>query len=411
MNIVALFIDAFSELAQHKLRTLLTLLGMIFGVGAVIAMLNIGEGAEKEAMKMISTMGLHNLIIEAKTFEEKELKEQRKHSSGLSIRDGEISEKSLPFVEGFSAQKLIDTYVIFSAHGKSDGEAVGVSPSFFELSQFTLAAGRILTAQDDINFFQVALLGASTAKQLFPDGNAVGQNVKINHLWFKVVGVLQAPFLKKDDFQGIKLGGEQHQVFIPLKTAIHKFPSKALTSEVSSIKLKLADDIDPIDAAKAVSHLLERRHNDVDDYNLIVPAALLAQQKQTQQIFNIVMSCVAGISLLVGGIGIMNIMLATVLERTKEIGLLRAIGATQKDIQLQFISESFTISIMGGILGVIFGLILSELIALYSQWSVSWSMGAIVLSFSICAMVGLIFGVYPAIKASKLNPIDALQSD
>ena len=411
MKIVALFIDAFSELIQHKLRTLLTLLGMIFGVGAVIAMLNIGEGAEKEAMKMISTMGLHNLIIEAKIFEEQELKEQRKHSSGLTIRDGDISQLSLPFVEDFSAQKLIDTYVIFSAHGKSDGEAVGVSPSFFNLSQFTLFDGRILNENDDKNFSQVALLGATTAKQLFPDGDAVGQNVKINHLWFKVVGVLQAPFLKKDDFQGIKIGGEQHQVFVPLKTAIHKFPNKPLSSEVSSIKLKLADDIDPVQAAKAVGHLLDRRHNDVDDYNLIVPAALLAQQKQTQQIFNIVMSCVAGISLLVGGIGIMNIMLATVLERTKEIGLLRAVGATQKDIQLQFISESFTISIMGGILGVIFGLILSELIAFYSQWSVSWSLSAIVLSFSICAMVGLIFGVYPAIKASKLNPIDALQSD
>ena len=411
MKIIALFIDAFSELAQHKLRTLLTLLGMIFGVGAVIAMLNIGEGAEKEAMKMISTMGLHNLIIEAKTFEEQELKEQRKHSSGLSIRDGEISERSLPFVESFSAQKLIETYIIFSAHGKSDGEAVGVSPSFFNLSQFNLATGRTLNERDDKNFSQVTLLGASTAKQLFPQGNAVGQNIKINHLWFKVVGVLQAPFLKKEAFQGIKLGGEQHQVFVPLKTAIHKFPSKHLSSEVSSIKLKLGDDINPIAAAKAVSHLLDRRHNDVDDYNLIVPAALLAQQKQTQQIFNIVMSCVAGISLLVGGIGIMNIMLATVLERTKEIGLLRAIGATQKDIQLQFISESFTISIMGGILGVIFGLVLSELIALYSQWSVSWSINAILLSFSICALVGLIFGVYPAIKASKLNPIDALQSD
>ncbi|MGJ8694003.1 MAG: ABC transporter permease [Thalassotalea sp.] len=411
MKIIALFIDAVSELTQHKLRTLLTLLGMIFGVGAVIAMLNIGEGAEKEAMKMISTMGLHNLIVEAKTFEEKELREQRKHSSGLNIRDGEISQASLPFVEGFSAQKLIDTYVIFSAHGKSDGEAVGVSPSFFDLSQLVLADGRMLTEHDNQNFLQVALLGASTAKQLFPLGNSVGQNIKINHLWFKVVGVLNAPFLKKDAFQGIKLGGEQHQVFVPLKTAIHKFPNKALSSEVSSIKLKIADDVDPIAAAKAVSHLLDRRHNDVDDYNLIVPAALLAQQKQTQQIFNIVMSCVAGISLLVGGIGIMNIMLATVLERTKEIGLLRAIGATQKDIQLQFISESFTISIMGGILGIIFGLILSEFIALYSQWSVSWSLGAIVLSFSICAMVGLIFGVYPAIKASKLNPIDALQSD
>jgi putative ABC transport system permease protein len=226
-----------------------------------------------------------------------------------------------------------------------------------------------------------------------------------------VVGVLQAPFLKKQEFQGIKLGGDQRQVFIPLKTAIHKFASKKLASEVTSIKLKLDESVDPISAAQAVSHLLNRRHIEVDDYNLVIPAALLAQQKQTQQIFNIVMSCVAGISLLVGGIGIMNIMLATVLERTKEIGLLRAVGATQKDIRLQFIAESFTISIMGGILGVFFGIMLSELIALYSEWAVSWSTSAIILSFSICALVGLTFGVYPAIKASKLDPIDALQSD
>jgi putative ABC transport system permease protein len=411
MKYLAIFADTFAELAQHKLRTLLTLLGMIFGVGAVIAMLNIGEGAEAEAMKMIDTMGLHNLIIEGKVFEEKELQEQRKHSTGLNIRDGEISASSLPFVTAFSAQKLIDTYSIFSGEGKSDGEATGVSASFFELSKFHVAQGRLLTEKDEQSFSQVALLGSSTAKQLFPQGNAVGKNIKINHLWFKVVGVLQAPFLKKQEFQGIKLGGDQRQVFIPLKTAIHKFASKKLASEVTSIKLKIDDSVDPISAAKAVSHLLNRRHNDVDDYNLVIPAALLAQQKQTQQIFNIVMSCVAGISLLVGGIGIMNIMLATVLERTKEIGLLRAVGATQKDIRIQFIAESFTISIMGGILGVVFGIMLSELIALYSQWAVSWSISAIILSFSICALVGLTFGVYPAIKASKLDPIDALQSD
>ena len=268
-----------------------------------------------------------------------------------------------------------------------------------------------MTKNDDQNFGQVALLGATMAKQLFPVEQAVGQNIKINHLWFKVVGVLKPAFLKQEEFQGIKLGGEQNQVFIPLKTAIHKFPAKKLASGVSSIKFKLDQSIDPISAAKAITHLLNRRHNDVDDFDIIIPAALLAQQKQTQQIFNIVMSCVAGISLLVGGIGIMNIMLATVLERTKEIGLLRAVGATQKDIRIQFLAESFFISILGGLLGVIFGLLLSELISFYSQWAVSWSLTAIVLSFSICAMVGLIFGVYPAIKASKLDPIEALQSD
>jgi len=411
MNAKELFLDTVAELAQHKLRTLLTLLGMIFGVGAVIAMLNIGEGAEREALKMIDTMGLNNLIVEGKTFEEQELKEQRKHSAGLSIRDGEVTVSSLPFVVDYSAQKQVDTYSIFSSMSKSDAKAVGVSANHFDLSKYDLAAGRFLSIEDNQAFAQVAVLGASAAKQLFPFGKAIDQNIKINHLWFKVVGVLDAPFLKKDEFQGIKLGGDQHQVFIPLKTAIHKYPHKKLVSEVSSLKLKLDGDISPTEAAKAVSHLFQRRHNEVDDYELIVPAALLAQQKQTQQIFNIVMSCVAGISLLVGGIGIMNIMLATVLERTKEIGLLRAIGATQKNIQVQFVAESFTISILGGILGVVFGIVLSELISLYSDWAVSWSLWAIVLSFSICAMVGLTFGVYPAIKASKLDPIEALQSD
>ena len=411
MKYMAILADTLAELAQHKLRTLLTLLGMIFGVGAVIAMLNIGEGAEREALSMIDSMGLHNLIVTGKTFEENELKEQRKHSRGLSLRDGEIGVSALPFIESFSAQKEIETYSIFSARGKSDGDALGVSASFFELSKFALADGRYLNSSDEQAFAQVAVLGSSSAKQLFPLGNAIGQNIKINHLWFKVVGVLEAPFLKKEEFQGIKLGGEQNQVFIPLSAAIHKFPAKKLASEVSSLKFKVNKEVDPIEAAKAVNHLLNRRHSDVDDFDITIPAALLAQQKQTQQIFNIVMSCVAGISLLVGGIGIMNIMLATVLERTKEIGLLRAVGATQKDIRLQFVAESFTISILGGLLGVVFGILLSELISLYSQWAVYWSLSAIVLSFSICAMVGIIFGVYPAIKASKLDPIDALQSD
>ncbi|WDE08627.1 ABC transporter permease [Thalassomonas viridans] len=411
MKYMAIWLDTLTELSQHKLRTLLTLLGMIFGVGAVVAMLNIGEGAEREALSMIDSMGLRNLIVSSKPFNTNQLTEQRKHSRGLTLRDGKVGLDALPFVDAFSAQKTITTYSIFSAKGKSDGDALGVTASFFELSKFSLYQGRYLNTDDEQRFAQVVVLGSSSAKQLFPLGNALGQNVKINHLWFKVVGVLEAPFLKKEEFQGIKLGSEQNQVFIPLSTAIHKFPSTFLASEVNSLKFEVDESIDPIEAAKAVNHLLSRRHNNVDDFNIIIPAALLAQQKQTQQIFNIVMSCVAGISLLVGGIGIMNIMLATVLERTREIGLLRAVGATQKDILLQFVAESFTISILGGLLGVLFGILLSELIALYAQWAVYWSLNAIVLSFSICAMTGIIFGVYPAIKASKLDPMDALQSD
>ncbi|MDB2356225.1 MAG: ABC transporter permease [Pseudoalteromonas sp.] len=411
MKYLSLFIDTTMELAQHKLRTLLTLLGMIFGVGAVIAMLNIGEGAEREAMKMIDSMGLYNLIVNTKEFNEEELKEQRKHSAGLSLRDAQVAHESLPFITDFASQKNVKTYHIFSQYTDSDSRAIGVSANYFALSHFELFQGRSLNQADNKHFAQVALLGANTAKQLFPLGDALGQQIKINHLWFEVVGILQAPYLKKKEFQGIKLGSEQNQVFIPLSTALHRFENGLLESELSSLKFAIDKSVDPIVAAQALNHLLKNRHSDIDDYELVIPAALLAQQKQTQQIFNIVMSCVAGISLLVGGIGIMNIMLATVLERTKEIGLLRAVGATQKDIRIQFIAESFTISIFGGLLGVVFGIALSEIISIYSQWAVSWSITAILLSFSICALVGLTFGVYPAIKASQLDPIEALQSD
>ncbi|WP_102794599.1 ABC transporter permease [Bowmanella denitrificans] len=409
MKYLMLLLDTLEELRQHALRTFLTLLGMIFGVGAVIAMLNIGAGAEREALRMIDSMGLRNLIINAREFEQEALQEQRKHSRGLSLRDGEIATTSLPFVSDFAAQRKLDTYELFSLSGRSDGEAVGVSASYFELSKLDLADGRVLNDEDERHLAQVALLGANTAAQLFPLGDALGQNIKINHLWFKVVGVLQAPFLSKEEFQGIKLGGEQNQVFIPLQTAMRKFPAEWLDSEISSLKLKISEDTDPMVAAKAINRLLEQRHNQIDDYDMLVPAALLAQQKQTQQIFNIVMSCVAGISLLVGGIGIMNIMLATVLERTTEIGLLRAVGATCRDIRVQFVAESLTISIVGGLLGILFGIGLSEVIALFSGWAVSWSLAAIILSFSICTAIGLGFGIYPAVKASQLDPIEALQ--
>lgn len=411
MKYVELFTDAMVQLKQHKLRTLLTLLGMIFGVGAVIAMLNIGEGAEREALKMIDSMGINNVIVSAKDIEENDLKEQRKHSQGLNLLDGQVIVDALPFVNDFSAERLVDTYQIYSEFGSFDGEAAGVTANYFSLAHYELADGRLLNAEDSKEYRQVALLGENTAKTLFPLGGAVGQQVKVNHLWFEVVGILQAPHLNKKEFQGVALGGEQSRIFVPLTTAIYRFNKGLLEPEITELKLAIDKSHSPILASQAIANILMNRHSDIDDYKLTIPAALLAQQKQTQAIFNMVMSCVAGISLLVGGIGIMNIMLATVLERTKEIGLLRAIGATQKNIQVQFITESFTISILGGLLGVVFGIVLSEIIAFYSNWAVSWSLSAIVLSFSICALVGLIFGVYPAIKASKLDPIEALQSD
>jgi putative ABC transport system permease protein len=408
--------DAIAELLGQKLRTFLTMLGMIFGVGSVIAMLNIGEGAENEALKLIDSMGVNNIIVNAKDYEKEELSEIREESLGLNLGDVNAALATLPFVEGYSASKEIDVYDIYSDFNKSQAQALGVTVSYFTNANMQLSAGRFLSQEDDNKLAQVAVLGANTAQELFLGTNLsaekmLGQYIKVNHVWLEVVGVLKAPAGDKNEFQGVQIGGDRYRIFVPLSVSVQKFSSDILASELDSIKLNIAKGTDPVVAAKAIDSLIKLRHGGIDDYSLIIPAALLEQQKQTQQIFNIVMACVAGISLLVGGIGIMNIMLANVMERTKEIGLLRAVGATQDDIRQQFIAESFTISVMGGLLGIFFGLVLSEIIGFYSGWAVSWSGTAIVLSLSICMFVGVGFGVFPAIKASKLNPIDALHSD
>lgn len=404
--------DAAKELLAQKLRTLLTLLGMIFGVGAVIAMLNIGEGAQREALKMIDSMGLQNLIIEGKSYTREELREIRKDSQGLTMGDVHAAMETLPFVYDYSVEKKIKLFSLYSDHAKSESTAVGVNERYFNLANLKPALGRVLTADDIARVAQVAVLGKDAAASLFPAiANPVGEFVKVNHAWFQVVGVLDAPALNKDNFQGVQLGGDRNQVFIPISTSKKKLGDETLASELDVIKLAVEKSYNPAIAAKAVTQLLNYRHGEMDDYSIVVPVELLAQHENTQKIFNMVMACVAGISLLVGGIGIMNIMLANVLERTKEIGLLRAVGATQQDIKFQFIAESFVISIVGGVIGVVFGLVLSEVIGFYSDWAVSWSLTAIILSLSICMVVGVSFGVFPAIKASKLNPIEALHSD
>jgi len=411
-----LLADAIAELSAQKLRTFLTLLGMIFGVGAVIAMLNIGEGAERQALKLIDSMGVNNIIIEGKEYPDEELIEIREESLGLSMGDVNAALATLPFVEEFSASKKIKIHDIYSDFRKSQAEVLGVTLTYFEHANLKLSAGRLLNENDNNKIAQVAVLGFDTALELFPamadDTNKMlNQYVKVNHVWLQIIGVLSPPPGDKNEFQGVKIGGDRYRIFLPLSTSVQKFSNDLLTSELDTIKLNISKASNPVIASKAVKQLMELRHGGIEDYSLIIPAALLEQQKQTQQIFNIVMACVAGISLLVGGIGIMNIMLANVMERTKEIGLLRAVGATQEDIKQQFLAESFAISALGGILGIIFGLALSEIIGFYSGWAVSWSIPAIFLSLSICMIVGVGFGVFPAIKASKLNPIDALHSD
>lgn len=403
--------QAFDEMRHHKLRTALTLLGMIFGVGAVIAMLSVGEGAEREALKMIESMGVRNLVVNARPADGEALKSIREHSIGLSLRDVESAKDTLPFVENWSAEKQVKTFSLFSLEGRSDAQVKGVTPSYFSLSALKLSGGKAFDSSDESHYRQVAVLGPEAARSLFPQGQAIGSVIKINHQWFTVVGVLTDAQSGKSKIQGVKLGGERNQVFIPLATALKKMNFKSLEDELDSFKVSIAENVDPSLAAKSLRHLMNRRHGGEKDYDIVVPADLLAQHQKTQQIFNIVMACVAGISLLVGGIGIMNIMLATIMERTGEIGLLRALGARRKDIARQFLIESIAISATGGIIGIGVGLLLAVVISAAAGWPVAWSPFAIILALGVCMTIGVGFGLYPAKKAAKLDPIVALQRD
>jgi putative ABC transport system permease protein len=354
---------------------------------------------------------LRNILVESRDFDEDTLREIREHSVGLSLGDVRAILQTLPSVEAVSAEKKVKTWNLFSQQASSDAQVLAVSPEYFDLASLKLADGQRINQEHNKYYAQVAVLGAQAARSLFPETDPLGQRVKINHLWVKVIGVLEDKNLSKDEFQGVSLGGDRNRVFIPLETAHKRLKFELMESQLDSIRLRLDKNSDPQLSALTVSHLLSRRHGEENDYDIVIPAALLKQQQQTQKIFTIVMSAIAGISLLVGGIGIMNIMLATVLERTREIGLLRALGARKRDIQVQFLLESATVAGIGAFIGIFFGLLLAFVIQQFAGWPAGWSMMAIVLSVSICLITGVGFGWYPARQAANLDPIRALHAE
>lgn len=411
MSIKQELLESIESLLHHKLRTILTLLGMIFGVGAVIAMLSIGKGAEQEALQLIDSMGLRNIIVKEKDLNDDRLKEVRESSMGLTMQDLNAARETLPFLSSYSATKAIAVYSLFSHTGTSDASVWGVTPTHQEMANIQMKNGRFLLPLDDLTYSPVCVIGSRVAQVLFPAKEPIGQYIKINHLWLTVIGVIKDKNLSKEEFEGISLKGEQNNIYIPLRTALKYFRFKPLESEIDEFRVQLDKGVSSSVAATTLMHLMKRRHKDTDDFEMIVPEALLEQHRKTQNIFTIVMACIAGISLLVGGIGIMNIMLATVLERTREIGLRRAIGARQKDIKRQFMLETFTVSAIGGAMGIVFGFALSMAIAVFTGWAVGWSLTSILLSVGVCAFIGLVFGIYPAVQASRLNPIEALRHD
>jgi putative ABC transport system permease protein len=408
MNRAETLHTALANLGRHKMRTSLTMLGMVFGVGAVIAMLSIGAGAEQKALESIGRLGLRNVIVRAKEVKPDERQELRKKSLGVSLRDGDAILEAVAATELVLPKVEVKPYQIIAPGAKTKGRVLGISHRYREVAGVPLAEGRFFDARDELEHAQVCLIGPEVRRNLFGYGAAIGRQLKVNDVWLEVIGVLS------DDASlagGNASAGEStaRQIWIPVSTAMRKFDRDPLDAPVDELLVTVKEGTSTRRTARVIEPLLERLHGGADDYEVVVPEALLEQSRQTQRIFNVVMGSIAGISLLVGGIGIMNIMLASVLERTREIGVRRAIGATQRDIRAQFVVESFAISLLGGVAGIVIGIVLARIVAAYAGWPTVITIWSLLLSTGVSITVGLVSGIYPAARAAELNPVEALR--
>jgi putative ABC transport system permease protein len=402
----------FENLASHKLRSLLTMLGMIFGVAAVVAMLSIGAGAQQKVMAFIEQLGVRNLIVEAKEARnEQEYQKVRKNSPGLTLSDYQIIRQNVTDILKTSARKRFTPTKILPKPQQDTPIVYGVEPSYLDIGHLRVTEGRFFDASDNSTSAPVCVLGAAAKDSLFGASQAVGEYIKLNVLWCHVIGIVAPQLAPESDASGVRTEDMNNLVYAPLNSVLYRLEDSQswMKDEVDGLYLHLASADTSATDAEVVRGILNSSHHDAGDFSVIVPAELLAQQKRTEQLFNTVMVAIASISLLVGGIGIMNIMLAAILERTREIGVRRAIGARRWDIIRQFVIEATLISFAGGLLGVVLGFAMSQLIAWLAGWSTVVTIESILLAFLVSISVGLIFGIYPAVKAARLDPVEAIR--
>ncbi len=404
------FALAAGNLWAQKTRTVLTGLGIIFGVGAVIGMLAIGAGARDESLRFIEELGVRNLLVESRpATNDLELQQRRKSSPGLTERDVRVLEANVDALESISARRSMHPAKVYPKPTEDLPELYGVRPSYAAIHNWKLAEGSVFDKAADEASAAVCVLGAKAKLAFFGYGPATGKFVKVNDTWIQVVGVL-----KEQASSGSGTAQSQDPnlvVYIPLNTYQYRFfdQGDSFKDELDGVDIRLKEGADSVATARVVTAILRSTHHDVADFVVTIPAELLAEQQRSQSIFTYVMVAIAAISLLVGGIGIMNIVLATVLERTREIGIRRSIGARRGDIIRQFMLESVLISIGGGVVGIAFGYFLSWMIARAADWKTIITPSSIVVAFGVSVAVGVAFGIYPARKASKIDPIEALR--
>lgn len=434
---------AFEAVVANKTRSFLTALGIIFGVAAVIAMLAIGNGAQQEILNQIKLVGVNNIVIEPIVEQTEEnlqeqsngKKEKKKFSPGLSLADAESIKDIIPGITAVSPEIILETYVIRNGIRRS-AKLVGVDPAYFNLSAFELKEGEMFIENHLKTGSRVCIIGKSVKARFFPNTNPVGKMIKVGPHWLEVIGVLKERIYSQKSLDNLGLRDFNMDIYTPVQTVLVNYRNRAALTQTQLKKANARNDdengnnqnqansnyhqIDKLTVqveesdnlgatAEIISRMLKRRHYDKVDFEVTIPELLLKQQQKTKNIFNIVLGAIAGISLLVGGIGIMNIMLASVMERIKEIGLRLSLGAKKSDVILQFLLEAVMISISGGIIGVILGIIFAYLVASFAEIPTIVSGISIVISFGVAATVGLIFGIAPARRAANQDPITSLR--
>jgi putative ABC transport system permease protein len=442
---------AIESIASNKLKSILTALGIIFGVAAVIAMLAIGKGAKQEILEQMKMVGVNNILInpiipEKSSSTDQGEKQQKKFSRGLNMLDVESIRETIPSMKRISPEISFNSTAMLNGV-KYTAKLVGVSNDYFQLYNLPLVSGAVFNGYQEENGIQVCIIGANIRSKFFSKIDPLGQYIKFNGNWLKVIGVLQKTNVSLTGFEEKGVNVYNDNIYIPIQTMLMRYQNRALvntktvseattmqmfgggggmarvlvsSSDASTnaetnynqldrivVQVYETEQLNP--TTETLSRMLNRRHSNVKDFEITVPELLLKQQQRTKDIFNIVLGAIASISLIVGGIGIMNIMFASVMERIKEIGTRMAIGAKKMDIVVQFLSEAVLISVIGGFIGVFFGVIMAKLIEKIAGIMTIVSFFSVFIAFGVSAAVGVIFGYSPAKRASEKDPIESLR--
>jgi len=409
----------------HRLRSLLTMLGIVFGVCSVIAMLAIGEGASYEAQEQIKNLGSQNIILRSiKPPEEQKATDRGSQSFvlqyGLTYPDVQRIESTVPGVTVVLPSRVVRDYV-WNISRRVDCEVVGTVPWYPEMRNHPVIQGRFFTDSDMNARTPVCVIGAEMVPVLFPLESPLGKDVRIGRSYYRVIGVMEGRGRVSGSESTAPSGSTANQrMFIPIETALQQFGETIMRRRSGSFEAERVQlhevtvKVDKLEAvagvAEAVKEIMRRNHKKLD-YEVIVPLELLKRAERTKQIFNIVLGSIAAISLLVGGIGIMNIMLASVTERTREIGIRRALGARRQDIIAQFLVETVLLSGTGGLIGVLLGVLIPVVVSHTAGMKTIVTLWSPLLAFTISGLVGVVFGIYPALRAASMDPVEALRHE